>query len=119
MIFLFQSEILLKTTQIKSIDIKKLKNYLYIKVQYILGKKINQYKKTDLKLEKFHKNPFFNINNNINIKLNAVVGDIAYINNHIVKKGQKLFGFELIDIKSNQVIMQKQGHKIILRIFDE
>jgi hypothetical protein len=117
--FLYQSEIVLNTLQIVSVEFQTNKELLNIEVKYQYAKKINLYEnKTRLKQLKI--DPFFKSKNyKAKIILNAIVGDVAYINNKIVKKDDMVFDYRVTKILNDSVTLEKKDDIFVLRIYND
>lgn len=56
------------------------------------------------------------ISENVDFKLNAIVGQYALINSNWIKKDEILFDYKLINIFSDYIILQKGSNKIKLEL---
>jgi hypothetical protein len=50
------------------------------------------------------------------LHLEAIVFNRALINNIWVKKGDEIYGYKVVDIKSKEVVLLKNGKKFILKM---
>jgi len=115
--FLYKSERLSKLLQVKSLEFLNSKKNIDIKVVYSYGKKINIYNKQD-DIDDINLNPFV-FKRNKKFHLQAIVGDIVYINNKIFKLNDIVDDMKIVKITKNSVTLQNRFTKLVLRIYDE
>ena len=115
--FLYKSERLSKLLQVKSLEFLNSKKNIDIKVVYSYGKKINIFNKQD-DIDDINLNPFV-FKRNKKFHLQAIVGDIVYINNKIFKLNDIVDDMKIVKITKNSVTLQNRFTKLVLRIYDE
>ncbi|MEA1913759.1 MAG: hypothetical protein U9N30_00445 [Campylobacterota bacterium] len=120
MIFLNKAELINKALNIQSMQMDTMKSSSGIKivVYFSLGQKLNTYRFEDLQNRLF--NPFVLIKEQEHkFKLHAVIGDIAYVDQFIVKHKDTFKGYRVEHIGKNTVTLKKNTQKLILKVYDE